>query len=531
MTAAPEQLAVDHDRPRPRRAAWTALSGVLATAGGLATTELLARAVPFVPSPLDSLGQVVVTWLPGSVVTTAIDLLGDANRAFLLGASVAVALLAGAGVGRLGARSYAGAVTVIAAVGLLAVLATVVQPGAALPLVLLVVLAGGAVTAVLLAQLLRAAGRLPAPHGSTPSPTDPPVDRRGFLRLGGATAVGALGLGVLARAGIDGGGGAGLEVATRPAPQAAQPLPPVAAVQDLATRFADVTPAITPTDRFFRIDTAVVLPRVDVSTWQLRITGDVERELTLTYDDLLARDLVEVDATIACVSNEVGGDLIGTARWTGIPLRELLEEARPTAAAEQVLGRSVDGFTAGFPLEVARDGRAALVAVAMNGETLPLRHGFPARLVVPGLFGYVSATKWLADIELTAWEGVDGYWIPRGWSKRGPVKTGARIDRPGRDEQVPAGEVVVAGVAWAPTRGISGVEVLLDGEVAHQATLVEPLSDATWVQWYARVTMPAGEHRLSARATDGTGALQSEGPARPAPDGAEGWHTLRIQAV
>jgi DMSO/TMAO reductase YedYZ molybdopterin-dependent catalytic subunit len=410
------------------------------------------------------------------------------------------------------------------------VLATLAQPGAALPLVLLVVMAGAGVTAGLLAVLLRRAGLLPSAPGAPPTPTDPPVDRRGFLRLGGATALGAVGVGVLTRRG-SGGASAGLEVATRPAPEVASPLPPVPPAQDLATRLDGVSPVLTPTDRFFRIDTAVVLPRVDVATWTLSIAGLVEREVTLTYEQLLARDLVEVDATIACVSNEVGGDLIGTARWTGVPLAELLDEAGPTAAAEQVLGRSVDGFTAGFPLALARDGRDALVAVAMNGETLPLRHGFPARLVVPGLFGYVSATKWLDTIELTPWEGVDGYWIPRGWAKDGPVKTGVRIDRPRRDEQVPAGEVVVAGVAWAPTRGISGVEVLLDGEPVAEATLVDPLSTSTWVQWHARVPLSAGAHRLGARATDGDGVLQSPGPASPAPDGAEGWPILRIQAV
>ncbi len=506
------------------------LSGLLATAGGLAVTEVLARGIPLVPSPLDALGQVVVTWLPGPVVTSAIGLFGGANRTVLLGASLLVALLLGGAVGRLATRSFAAAVGAITVIGLVAVLATIVQPGAALPLVLLVVLAGGVTTVTLLARLLRQLGLLPVAPGGPPSPTDPPVDRRGFLRLGGATALGAVGLGLVARRGAA-GSSAGREVAARPAPTVASPLPPVAAAQDLATQLEGASPVLTPTDRFFRIDTAVVVPRVDVATWRLQITGLVDRELVLSYDDLLVRELVEVDATIACVSNEVGGDLIGTARWTGVRLVDLLEEAAPTAAAAQVLGRSVDGFTAGFPLELTRDNRDALVAVAMNGETLPLRHGFPARLVVPGLFGYVSATKWLAAIELTPWEGVDGYWIPRGWAKEGPVKTGSRIDRPGQDEQVPAGELVVAGVAWAPTRGISRVEVLVDDEVAGEATLVDPLSSATWVQWHTRLTLAPGAHRLSARATDGDGELQSAGPARPAPDGAEGWHTLRIQAV
>lgn len=504
---------------------------MVATAAGVATAEGLAALTVLVPSPLDVLGQLVVRVLPGGAVTAAIGLFGAANRLVLTLASVLVALALGALVGRLARRRWSLAVAAVTGIALATAIASLTRPEAAFPLVLLTLAAATTVTAVLLARLLRHLG-VPSPRvtATVPTPTDPPVDRRAFLRLGAGVSLGAVAVGGLARSSR--GGGTGIPaVLDPPAPTAASSLSPVTAAQDLARTVDGVSPVLTPLDRFFRIDTAVVLPRVDVTSWQLRVSGAVQRELEFSYDELLARDLVEMDATIACVSNEVGGSLIGTARWVGVPLIELLEEAGPTAAAQQVLGRSVDGFTAGFPLEVALDGRQPLVAVGMNGEVLPQRHGFPARLVVPGLYGYVSATKWLQAIELTPWEGVDGYWVPRGWSKEAPVKTSARIDVPSMDSQVAPGPVVAAGVAWAPTRGVDQVEVLVDGTPAALATLSAPLAASTWVQWRAEVELAPGDHRLTVRATDGTGALQPEGPASPAPDGAEGWHTIRVRAA
>lgn len=519
--------------PTPAAAA---VAGMVATAAGVATAEAVAALTVLVPSPLDVLGQLVVTILPGGVVTAAIGLFGTANRLVLTIASIVVALALGALIGRLARRSRASAVTAVALVAVATSIASVTRPEAAFPLVLLTLAAAATVTAVLLARLLRhlgvpaAAGTATGPTPTGPTPTDPPVDRRAFLRLGVGASLGAAAFGGLARS--TRGGGAGVPtLPDTPVPTASSTLPPVTAVQDLARTVDGLSPVLTPLERFFRIDTAVLLPRADVASWQLRVTGAVERELVFSYDELLARDLVEVDATIACVSNEVGGSLIGTARWVGVPLTELLAEAGPTAGAEQVLGRSIDGFTAGFPLEVALDGRQGLVAVGMNGEVLPQRHGFPARLVIPGLYGYVSATKWLQAIELTSWEGVDGYWVPRGWSKEAPVKTSARIDVPGMDSQVAAGGVVVAGVAWAPTRGIEEVEVLVDGTPATTAELSVPLAASTWVQWRAEVELAPGDHRLTVRATDGTGTLQAAGPAPPAPDGAEGWHTIRVRAA
>jgi hypothetical protein len=289
---------------------------------------------------------------------------------------------------------------------------------------------------------------------------------------------------------------------------------------------------VTPNDDFFRIDTALSVPQVDPDTYSLRIHGLVEREVELTYGDLLAMPLEEFDVTLSCVSNEVGGDLVGTARWTGVRLDALLERAGVLGEAGQVVGRAVDGWTAGFPIELVRDGRDAIVAVAMNGEPLPTRHGFPARLVVPGLYGYVSATKWLTEIELTTWDGFDGYWVPRGWAKRGPVKTQSRIDVPSGDAQVAAGRVVVAGVAWAPTRGIARVEVEVDASGDwREAETSTPLSDDAWVQWRTVVELAPGPHRLRVRASDGAGRTQPPGPVPPAPDGAEGWHGVRVEAV
>jgi DMSO/TMAO reductase YedYZ molybdopterin-dependent catalytic subunit len=289
-----------------------------------------------------------------------------------------------------------------------------------------------------------------------------------------------------------------------------------------------LTPLHVPNERFYRIDTALRVPQVDLERWRLRVTGMVERPFELSYDELLALPMEEGDITIACVSNEVGGDLVGNARWQGVPLARLLERAGVGVGASQVVGRAVDGWTAGFPTAAARDGRQALVAVGMNGEPLPLQHGFPARLIVPGLFGYVSATKWLEEIELATWDGFDAYWVPRGWAKEGPVVTQARIDVPRGGATVPAGEVVVAGVAWAPEHGIEAVEVSVAGGAWRAAELSEPLADSAWRQW--RLVWPAepGTHRLAVRATDGRGETQTPDRRPPRPSGATGHHRILV---
>ena len=291
---------------------------------------------------------------------------------------------------------------------------------------------------------------------------------------------------------------------------------------------------ITPNDEFYRIDTALVLPRVDTETWRLRVTGMVDEPLELTLSELLAMPAREETVTLACVSNEVGGDLVGNAVWLGIPLAELLARAGVQPGATQIVARSVDGFTVGFPTEVALDGRPSMVAVGMNGEPLPIAHGFPARMIVPGLYGYVSATKWLAEIELTTQEEFDAYWIRRGWAKDGPIKTQSRIDVPRSGKTVTAGTVTVAGVAWGGNRSISAVQVhmIRDGESDGEwmdVRLSEALSQSSWRQWVVEWTATPGDYRIEVRATDGDGETQTEVRRQPDPDGATGYHGIKVK--
>jgi DMSO/TMAO reductase YedYZ molybdopterin-dependent catalytic subunit len=350
--------------------------------------------------------------------------------------------------------------------------------------------------------------------------------RRRFLIASAATIGGAAVAGLVGRDLVERRAAEEVVIASRlPAPL--QPAPPIEGDQELAV--AGITPLVLPNDAFFRIDTALVIPRVDLDTWRLAVHGMVDRPFELTYDELLELPLVEQHVTIACVSNPVGGHLVGNARWTGVRLRELLEMAGVQDGATQVVGRSVDGFTAGFPTSWALDpGREALVAVAMNGEPLPATHGFPARLVVPGLYGYVSATKWLSAIELTTREAVDGFWIPLGWAKDAPILTQSRIDVPRTGARLAAGPVDVAGVAWAPDRGVAGVEVRVDDGPWQAARIARPISGATWVQWAFAWDATPGDHRVEVRATDGTGEVQTDRETDPAPDGARGHHRISV---
>ncbi len=302
-----------------------------------------------------------------------------------------------------------------------------------------------------------------------------------------------------------------------------------------AVEVATVSPYITPNDDFYRIDTALTIPQVTLDTWRLRVGGLVDQPFELTYDELLAMDSRQVTVTISCVSNQVGGALVGNAVWQGVPLSDLLERAgvheEVRGPEGQVVGRSLDGWTAGFPMDVATDGREALVAYAMNGEPLPVRHGFPARLIVAGLYGYVSATKWLDQIEVVRWDEFDGYWVPRGWSKLGPIKTMSRIDVPRAGADLSAGLVDVAGVAWAPPRGIARVEVRVDEGPWEPAELGGVESANTWVQWHLRWTAQPGDHVITVRAVDGDGQVQTGDVAPPAPDGATGWHSRRVSVT
>ena len=322
-----------------------------------------------------------------------------------------------------------------------------------------------------------------------------------------------------------------VETPASPEPASLSVRDQVSALDTLDDEVAGISPYISPNDGFYRIDTALVVPQVDPANWSLRFTGMVDNPYELTFDDILAMDLSEHVITLSCVSNRVGGNLVGNAVWTGVPLAELLDRAGVQPGADQVVGRSVDDWTAGFPTGVVHDGRNAILAVGMNGEPLPTRHGFPARLVVAGLYGYVSAVKWIEEISLATWDGFDGYWVPRGWSKEGPMKTQSRIDVPssGGDSGLVAGQPTpIAGIAWAPTRGIEAVEVNVDGEGWQPCELGEALGDESWVQWHREWTPTGGRHRIQVRATDGDGVLQPVGPKDPRPDGAEGYHLITV---
>jgi DMSO/TMAO reductase YedYZ molybdopterin-dependent catalytic subunit len=285
---------------------------------------------------------------------------------------------------------------------------------------------------------------------------------------------------------------------------------------------------VTSNDDFYRIDTALYPPEVDPATWQLRIFGMVRNPLTISWDQLLARPMIQRYVTLACVSNDVGGDLIGNALWLGAPIKALLDEAQPLPGADQVIQRSVDGWTCGTPTAALTDGRDALLAVGMNGKPLPVDHGFPVRMVVPGLYGYVSACKWITEIELSRFADFDAYWVPRGWSQQAPIKTESRIDTPRDGAKRKAGTVIVAGVAWAQHRGIKKVEVQVDGGPWAEATLAGTVSADTWRQWSYPWQATAGKHAVRVRATDVNGATQTSTPAPPEPDGATGWHAIQV---
>jgi DMSO/TMAO reductase YedYZ molybdopterin-dependent catalytic subunit len=304
-------------------------------------------------------------------------------------------------------------------------------------------------------------------------------------------------------------------------PRPAVPAPPLPAGSDL--NLPGLSSFITPNGSFYRVDTALILPQVDPATWRLRIHGMVRRPVTITFDQLLKRPLIEDYVTLTCVSDPVGGPYVGNAKWLGASLSALIRQAGPLAGADQLLCTSVDGFTSGTPLPVVLDGRDALLAVAMNGAALPVAHGFPARMVIPGLYGYVSATKWVTDIEVTTFAGNYAYWAQRGWSQQAPIKTESRIDVPLINASLRPGRSPVAGVAWAQHKGIAAVEVRVDRGPWHEARLAAVPGIDTWRQWVWEWPATPGHHLIEARATDQTGYTQTLAQAPPEPNGASGY--------
>ncbi len=534
-----------------------ATSGVLAAGVALGVGELLSGISNKIPSLIIRVGDVVIENSPGSVERWAIDTLGTNDKPALIVGITLISLLLGGLTGIAASKKFTAGVTIFVLFGLLGGLAAGSDPqrpaGWAWFSAILAAAAGTA-TLYLLLKTVRA---LP---NAAASPDQLANSRRGFL----GAAIGAAAVSVAApvvgtalrsrqSAQVEGDRenvAAALNSIDTPSTGSATSLSAgsgtsleseSAAVPEL-TSFDDIdgiATLVTPNNNFYRIDSALSVPRIDVETWSMKITGMVDQEIELTFDDLLAMDPVEEFVTLSCVSNNVGGDLVGNARWLGVPIKKLLDMAGVQPGATQIVGRSVDGWTGGFPTEYLNDpDRVALVAVAMNGEPLPTQHGFPVRLVVAGLYGYVSATKWLKEIELTTWDDFDGYWITRGWGKEGPIKTQSRIDVPNANARLDGGGQPIAGVAWAPDRGIAKVEVLitevLDGEEEPNENWIEAelsgdVTDNSWRQWMVPWSAPTGDHVIRVRATDGQGVTQTAERSRVDPDGATGWHTIAVR--
>lgn len=491
------------------------LAGLLSAAVALAIGELIASVVFSIPSPIVSIGNLVIDTVPPAVKDWAIAVFGTADKLVLILSILAVAGILGFAVGRLARRTVVPGIGVIAGFGLFAIVAMLQEPDGSATLIIGTI----AIAVVLAIMVLRRLTELARSADATDT------GRRTFLVGAGSALALAAGAVAVGRWFTERARQIAENRADVALPTPRDSLPALAADADLA--IDGLSPIITPVDDFYRIDTALTVPMINLNDWTMSIRGLVDRPLELNYDDLLAMDLVERDITIACVSNRVGGDLIGTARWLGVPLDELLLRAGVQDDGTQLVGRSVDDFTVGFPTQIAMDGRNALVAVGMNGEPLPFDHGFPARLVVSGLYGYVSATKWLKEIEITTWDAFDAYWIPRGWSKVAPIKLQSRVDTPRPGQDLDQGSAVIAGVAWAQNTGISGVEVQLDGGEWRTAELGPELSIDTWRQWsYVDTESAPGRHIVSVRAIDVNGQVQTAEEVPPRPDGATGYHTV-----
>ena len=557
--------------PRAPHALAGAVTGVLAAAVAIGAAQLAAGLTVPQSSPVLAVGQAAIDLTPPPVKNFAISAFGANDKTVLVGGILVVLALYAAVVGMVAVRRLTFGMWGLALFAFIGLAAALTRPNST-PEYIVPILAGAAAGAFALARLSRAATRLGPPPASLPAasprpatpealtppdlpaPPDVPAHsaepaaetpafsftylpnpddqgpprwpgRRRFLVASGIAAATAT-VGTLA----------GRELITRrnvsqaraalrfPRPAVAAPPLPAGSNLDIP----GLSSFITPNGSFYRVDTALLLPQVDPATWQLRIHGMVQREITITFAELLRRPLVEDYVTLTCVSDPVGGPYVGNAKWLGASLAELIRQARPLAGASQLLCTSVDGFTSGTPLEVVLDGREALLAVAMNGEALPVEHGFPARMVIPGLYGYVSATKWVTDIEVTTFAAASAYWVQRGWSQQAPIKTESRIDVPAGGGSLAPGRTPVAGVAWAQHKGIAAVEVRVDGGAWQHARLAAVPDIDTWRQWVWEWPATPGNHLLEARATDQTGYTQTAVQAQPPPNGASGYPSAAV---
>lgn len=491
----------------------------LAAVVGLTVSYLVASMMSVV-SPVVAVAERVISLVPGRAVEAAIDVLGHQDKPFLVAVIVVVVAALSAVSGMLARRTWWVGLVVVTLLAGLGALAVLTRNGAhtvdVIPVVIgyLLWLLVGFGLGALIRRADADAG--PAPEGLPD--LDGAGSRRAVLLGFGAAAVVAVGSGVTGR--LIGGGRRRVEKlrSLLRISGVTQPVMP----RGVRVGVADVAPWMTPADDFYLIDTAVSRPAIDPKEWQLRIHGMVEKEIVIGFEELLDRGITQGWITLSCVSNEVGGDLVGNAWWSGIPTAELLAEAGVRDGADAVLQTSYDGWDCGTPLAALTDDRNAMLAVAMNGRPLPIDHGFPVRTVVPGLFGYVSACKWVVDWEVTRFADISPFWVTKGWSEQGPVKLTSRIEVPSDGETVTWDSTVVAGVAWCQHTGIEAVEVSVDNGAWERAELGEVPNVDTWVQWRAELAVPAGDHTVRARAIDRNGEVQTAVVRGPVPNGATG---------
>jgi DMSO/TMAO reductase YedYZ molybdopterin-dependent catalytic subunit len=546
-TAVPSQSPGAGTRRPPRKRFWVfaALAGIVSAAALLALAELIAFLIARDGSPVLAVGSFVIDIVPRWAKEFAIATFGDNDKLFLLGSIGFAVVVAAAVAGVLELVRPPLGVVLIAVAGALSVAAIVTRTGAT-PLASVPTVAGTLVALVLLHLLIRrlrgwraavAGSTAAAPTGSGPAPetTDAAladrrpagaVDRRAFLVMASiaaaASAVVGTGSRLVAMATSSLGGIR--DALMLPAARTAVDVP-VGAELDIP----GLSSLFTSNADFYRVDTALTVPEIDPATWSLTISGMVEKEVTLSFQDLLDLGIDEYAITLTCVSNEVGGYLAGNALWVGVPIRDVLKLAGPKSGADMVLSKSIDGYTASTPLSsLTDDGLDAIFAVGMNGEPLPFEHGFPVRMVVPGLYGYVSATKWVTELKVTTFEADQAYWTPRGYSAEAPIKLSSRIDTPRIDKPATAGPLKVAGVAWAQTVGIQKVEVNIDDAGWQPATLATPINNDTWVQWFVDWEATPGSHYIAVRATDKAGKQQTDERAPIAPDGSSGWQRMLV---
>jgi DMSO/TMAO reductase YedYZ molybdopterin-dependent catalytic subunit len=511
------------------------IAGAVAVLAAIGSSELVAGVLGG-PSLLAAIGEFLIDHQPPGAKDLVVTVFGTNDKLALETLIVTLALVVGAGLGVLAARgSFTAAAVVIAGFAAAGFLAAIGSPTGALTSSMIVALVAAITGIQVLSLLLAAASSADraTPNGRAAATRTAPIDwsRRTFVLQAAAIAVASSAAGLVGRRLLvgdlgDGGTTTGSGPATLPKPAEVATIPAGAEISQNG-----ITPLVMPNDRFYRIDTALIVPNIDASSWRLRVHGMVDQEVSLSYADLAEMPLFEQYVTIACVSNEVGGNLVGNTKWTGVKLRDVLALAKVQSGATQLVGRSVDGWTAGMPTAWVMDpAREPMIALEMNDAPLPRVHGYPARMIVPGLYGYVSATKWVSELELTTLEAFNGYWVPLGWAKEGPILTQSRIDVPRNGQSVPAGRVAIAGVAWAPDRGVSKVEVAIDG-AWQEAQMTTPISKATWVQWlfaWDATAAGLGNHTIEVRATDGSGQVQPAERTPPAPDGARGHHTIQV---